>query len=249
MRSKEEILKEVQKWSEENRGHTPSEKVLREELGIPKWDWINYWTKMTDLQNEAGLTPHVFDKTKYTKPDLCRLFVKVIGEYGKWPSRDVLDFKRKKDPNFPASATFYKQLGSANNGDLARTILEYVKDKRGSREIIKICNVYLENNIKPIEDLGTGVVGYVYLLKSVLMNATAYKIGKTKDVENRVRQLHQPSNQQELVYYIKTDDPDGVERYWHLRFEPKRIYPHKIKDEWFKLNSSDVKAFKRWKIF
>lgn len=70
-----------------------------------------------------------------------------------------------------------------------------------------------------------------------------YKIGRTNLVDHRLPELGATSAvEPTLLHEIKTDDPVGVEAYWHARFADKRM-----RGEWFRLNAADVKAFKRWR--
>ena len=70
-----------------------------------------------------------------------------------------------------------------------------------------------------------------------------YKIGRTNAFGRRRRELSiQLPFDTRKVHVIETDDPPGVEAYWHQRFSTKRI-----NSEWFELDGNDVAAFKRWK--
>lgn len=80
-------------------------------------------------------------------------------------------------------------------------------------------------------------IGFVYLIKS----GRFHKIGKTNSVGRReyelALQLPEPAT---AVHSIRTDDPSGIEAYWHKRFDAKRK-----NGEWFELETADVAAFKR----
>src|SRR6516225_11798607 len=61
--------------------------------------------------------------------------------------------------------------------------------------------------------------GHVYLLRA----GSFYKIGMSRDFEGRFDQirLQLPFPVKE-VHRIETDDPEGIERYWHERSLKKR---------------------------
>jgi hypothetical protein len=77
--------------------------------------------------------------------------------------------------------------------------------------------------------------GFVYLLKS----GPYYKIGKTRDFGRRFDEIRlQLPFPVEEIHKIETEDPDGIEAYWHRRFAEKRK-----NGEWFELSDTDIATF------
>ena len=87
-------------------------------------------------------------------------------------------------------------------------------------------------------DLSAGVQGYVYMLRS----GKHYKIGFTNSPVRRFREVRiELPSETVQVHTVETDDPKGIEAYWHKRFAGKRIRD----SEWFELSADEVRAFKR----
>jgi hypothetical protein len=83
-------------------------------------------------------------------------------------------------------------------------------------------------------------IGTVYLLRF----GKFYKIGRSNSAGRREREsaLQLPEKVR-MVHVIRTDDPPGIEAYWHRRFADRRK-----NGEWFELVPSDVAAFRRRKF-
>lgn len=101
--------------------------------------------------------------------------------------------------------------------------------------------VGLSKDVLSNERVGESKVGFVYLIKHG--SRREYKIGKTNDRLRREGEISlQLPEKIAPIHYIETDDPSGIENYWHKRFAEKRK-----EGEWFSLSEEDVRNFKRWK--
>jgi hypothetical protein len=124
---------------------------------------------------------------------------------------------------------------------LKHVVVEYCRTHPGFDDIPTLCRPISLGDKEPSSDKPiTEVVGFVYLMK----HGKHFKIGKTNAMGRREYELAiQLPEKLRTVHTIKTDDPDGIEEYWHKRFAAKRG-----NGEWFDLTSADVQAFKRRKF-
>lgn len=239
MHAKQEILDEIKRTAKENDGRPLGAARFENETGIKPYDWGRFWVKFGDAQQEAGFVPNQFGSA-YVDEFLIEKLIVLMRELNRFPGQRERTVARNNDATFPSEGA-YRRFASTQK-KLAGKICAYCSNRNGYEDVIEICTPILgkldvqENS----EDkIGNQEIGEVYLYK----HDGYYKIGRSNDTVRRGQELQiQLPKELNLIHTIKTDDPSGVEAYWHKRFEAKRM-----KGEWFNLNSIDIKAFKRWR--
>lgn len=236
---KEHILHEIQRTAEAN-GRVPlGVRAFLRETGIKEADWKGkHWVRWSDAVREAGFEPNKL-RVAYDENLLIEKFISVMREVGRFPVVAELRMKGRTDPSLPDEKT-YKRFGSKQQ--FAAKILEYCRGRAEYEDITAICTrmtdshyTLAEKEIRPEE-----TVGFVYLIKA----GRHYKIGRSNSVGRREYELAiQLPDKAATVHTIRTDDPTGIEAYWHKRFESKRK-----NGEWFELGAEDIAAFRRRKF-
>lgn len=215
-----------------------------EATGIRPEDWLGrYWARWGDAVREAGFEPNTLTAPLDEDLILERLAV-TIRKLGRLPTRTELMLEKRSDSSFPSHTVFTRRLGSTQQ-QIATKMLEYCGERPELADVLDICAERLLNSIGKPAPAETGATpgipdGAVYLFKS----GRFYKIGRTNATGRRERELALLMPEKgNVVHSIATDDPAGIEAYWHERFAAKRKG-----GEWFDLDAGDVVAFKRRKF-
>jgi len=238
--SKQKILSEIKRIASENGGKAPGMQRFTTETGIPRSDWYpNLWLRWGDAIREAGCQPNAFCSA-HDSDFLILKYIELIRELGHFPIEGELAIKRKSDNNFPSRGAF-SQLGS--KPERAQKIIEYCQGKAEFKDIPSFCEAIKTSARENTDTVSTNIenVGYVYLVRHGTRNE--YKIGRTNNPIRREGEIRLELPEKiKPIHYIETDDPAGIENYWHSRFASKRK-----EGEWFSLTEEDVRAFKRWR--
>jgi hypothetical protein len=167
--------------------------------------------------------------------ELLENFIDLMRELHRFPSVNEVKLKARNTPGFPWSTTFAR-LGSKHQ--IAQRVLVYCASHSGHDDVAGLCDriVQIEPAATQEEDDPAGTFGSVYLIKS----GRYYKIGRSNAAGRREYELAiQMPEKAILLHSIKTDDPVGIEAYWHTRFKESRK-----NGEWFALTSDEIKAFR-----
>lgn len=158
-----------------------------------------------------------------------------VRRLGRVPTSPELRLARRNDPDFPSHNVFAR-FGS--KAALLERVASFCVDHDGYADVLALMPpVPLVPPTESATDEAPASMGFVYLLRS----GRYFKIGLTINMEERVGRLKiQLPDPVVEVHRITTDDPRGIERYWHDRFQDRRK-----NGEWFELSSADVAAFRR----
>lgn len=203
--------------------------------GIKESDWSGrFWVRWSDAIREAGLASREMVDS-YPDEVLVEKVALLARELGHYPVQAELLMKRRNDAAFPSEKVFRRFGGKAA---LVERVRSYCNDRSGFEDVAALCPAAIGGSAKSVpEPLEPQDFGAVYLMRS----GKFYKLGRSNSVGRRHYELGiQLPEKLQVVHEIRTDDPQGIESYWHTRFEPKRQ-----NGEWFDLDTSDVKAFKR----
>ncbi len=216
-----------------NGGKAPGAAAFEHDTGIGRRDWFPHvWLRWSEAIVEAGFEANQF-VVSIPKEVVVVKFIELTRELGRIPVKGELLRKAKLDKSFPSANLFY----SEGKEGLLKRVAQYCEAHPGNEDILALCGL-TEVEVKS-EKKAKIQTGFVYLMRS----GRHHKIGRTNSLGSRERQLAikipvPPT----AVHSIETDDPVGVEAYWHKRLAEKRG-----EGEWFDLTSDDIAAFKRWK--
>jgi Meiotically up-regulated gene 113 len=240
MAEKQQILNEIQRLATANGGKAPGRQTFERETGIRLHDWYPHtWLRWSEALLEAGYAPN---QMQMATPDevLIQKFIELVRELKRVPVDGEYRRKARSDKSFPGHQA-WRRFGGKRA--LLKMVARYCKGNPGYEDVTSILDAHasaVERGSDVVKKSGrTIATGFVYLMKS----GRHYKIGRTNAVGRRTRELTiEIPVPPKTVHSIETDDPVGVESYWHNRFRDKRGA-----GEWFELTPDDVVAFKRWR--
>lgn len=234
------IIAEIKRTAAENGGRPLGRRRFAAETGIKESDWYGkYWTTWGAAVQAAGFSPNKKQERLGDEVLLDKL-VSLIHELGRFPVFAELRMKARTDKAFPSHNTFRRFGGRA---ELAARLVSHCESADTHADVVSICRPIASE--AKLDDEGEDrsqpqELGSVYLIKA----GRYYKIGRSNSAGRREYELAiQLPEKPKTVHVIRTDDPVGIEAYWHNRFSDKRK-----NGEWFQLTQADVQAFKRRKF-
>lgn len=238
--TKQFIIQEIKRTAAANGGVPLGQRTFEIETGVKYTEWFGkIWARWSDALQEAGFEPNKLTAA-FEESDILRKYADFTRELRRLPAMGDLRLKKRHDPTFPNDTTLQNRFG--RKSELVKHLRKFCSEEQGYEIVVELCDNYVAPRPQRLEQ---GLVdepedGFVYLTKA----GRYFKIGKTNSAGRREREIAlQLPEKSSTVHVIRTDDPTGIEAYWHQRFAPKRR-----NGEWFELSHDDVAVFKRRKF-
>lgn len=234
---RDEIIEEIRRLATANGGQPPGVTNFERETGIAEHQWRGkIWARWGDALAEAGFEPNALTQRMDSDVVLSEI-IKACRHYGHFPTNSELKLYKHSTPSLPSTGAITRHFG--RQSDLIAALAARAKADEALSDIRAMLPVLTpEEPARPAPTSSLkSIEGSVYLIKS----GEFYKIGRSDDLERRVKEIRIAlPDKATLVHTIRTDDPAGIEAYWHRRFADQRA-----NGEWFKLTSLDVSAFRK----
>lgn len=229
---REQILDEIRRTATENGGVPLGLARFNKETGITRETWLGkYWRRWSEAVAEAGFVPNERSKA-VERDDLLRGLALLTRENGRFPTDAEIGMARTNGAQLPHHHRFRKLGDLATRVQLLRAYAQQTPEFADIVTLLAAAVPSQESAVAP-----SSVDGAVYMLKL----GRHYKIGKSFRVPQRHREIAiELPEKPDIVHVIPTDDPSGIESYWHGRFAQKRT-----NGEWFALSLEDVRVFRR----
>lgn len=233
---REQIIEEIRRLAAANGGRAPGRQTFERATGIKNWCGV-YWARWNDALAEAGFAPNSFNG-RSDQTVILRKLAEAVRHFGRVPSTAELRMYGKSVEGFPSHTT------QANHFKTKSAMMDQLAAWTTSHAQFADVAAILATRPQPASRAerdveASGVEGLVYLIRS----GAHFKIGRSDQIERRVREIKVALPEAAaLVHAIRTDDPPGIEAYWHRRFADRRA-----NGEWFRLTAADVAAFRRRK--
>jgi hypothetical protein len=234
---RDHILNEIRRTAAENNGEPLGIRSFEAATGIRQSEWKGrFWARWSEAVADAGLQANKMQGS-FDTDFLLKVYCLATRHFGKAPTRDELSMFCRQHEGYPEKTVYHRRFGGM--GRLRGAARNWASQQNDFADVAHLLPEWKEpaRTIEPAESVQEGLV---YLLRS----GAHYKIGRSDNVEKRIKQITIAMPEKvTLVHAIRTDDPPGIEAYWHRRFADRRA-----NGEWFKLTGTDLKAFKRRKF-
>jgi hypothetical protein len=236
--SKEHILSEVRRLAAANGGKPLGIERFEVATGIRQTQWRGiYWARWGDALVEAGYEPNTFQGKEHSDERLLQFLADATRDIGRFPTTADFRIWRQTNPGAPNDKVFRNRLGTTAEMFAKARDFAQARDEYADVAAILVRSAPARGRRSQVPEPENVVTGVVYLIRM----AEFYKVGKSNDPGRRLYELGlRLPEKHDVVHAIETDDPSGIEAYWHRRFARQRS-----NGEWFRLSSDDVAAFRR----